>query len=168
MAEKKSLDYFRRDIRFTGKHSRYIDALWEQNMIQNSFIKTLYELYGIAAIIGLRIKKQSPADNSEGARNLQSTQLGGYEPVLKTLMTTVLLLDESMGRTRDEKINRAFRGASTEEEMKEDLELFNSYVRGGIEFLYSELVERVLTPGDEYTDARIGNIVALLENPLLQ
>lgn len=167
MAEKKRLEYFRGDIRFTGKHSRYIDALWKQNAIQDSFIRTLYELYGIAAIIGLRMNFQSPADNSEGARNLQLAQLSGYEPVLKTIMTTVLLLDESMGRTTEEKIDRAFRGPGTEEELKEDLELFNSYVRGGIEFLYSELVERVES-GNDYTNAKIGNIIALLENPLLQ
>lgn len=167
MENKKRLEYFRGDVRFTGKHSKYIDALWKQNAIQDSFIRTLYELYGIAAIIGLRTKSQSPADNSEGVRNLQSAQLISYEHVLKTIMITVLLLDESMGRTKEEKIDRAFRGPSTEEELREDLELFNSYVRGGIEFLYSELVERVLTGEDEYTDAKIGNIVALLENPLL-
>lgn len=164
----KRLEYFRKGIRFTGKHSRYIDALWKQNAIQESFIKTLYELCGVAAIIGLRIQSRKPADNSEGTRNLQLEQIVSYEPVLKTIMITVLLLDESMGRSCEEKIQRAFRGPETEAELEEDLELFNSYVRGGIEFLYSELVERVLTINDEYTDARVGNIMALLENPLLQ
>lgn len=161
------LEYFRKGVRFTGIHSKYIDALWEQNTIKNSFVRTLYELYGIAAIIGVRTKTQKSVDNSEGIRNIQAEQLADYAPVLKTIMTTVILLDESMGRTRDEKIDRAFRGPSTEQELEEDMELFNSYVRGGIEFLYSELVERVLSIEDEYTDVRIGNIMALLENPLL-
>ena len=166
MNSDQRIEYFRKDVRFTGKHSRYIDALWEQNQIKNSFIRTLYELYGIAAILGLRTKSRKPLDGSEGVRTLQFGQLSGYVPVLKTIMITVLLLDESMGRTDEEKINRAFRGPLTEQELEEDMELFNSYVRGGIEYLYEELVERPLTMYDEYTDVRIGNIIALLENSL--
>lgn len=166
----KRLEYFRKDVKFTGKHKEYVDALWKQNDINNSFIRTLYELYGIAAIIGLRTNMQSPVDkeNSGESRNLQTAQLIKYESVLNMIMTTVLLLENTTGRTRDEKIDRAFRGPQSEEELEEDLELFNSYVRGGIEFLYSELVERVLTSEDAYTDAKVGNIMALLENPIFQ
>lgn len=168
MGEKKRLEYFRNDIKFTGKHKKYIDDLWEQNVIQNSYIQTLYELYGIATILGLRLQRKEPLDSLGEVRNLQLKQVLDYENILKTIMTTVLLLDESTGRTKEERIKRAFREPSTEEELAEDLELFNSYARGGIEFLHEELVERPLTNEDDYTDARIGNIVALLDNPLLR
>ncbi|MBQ2800547.1 MAG: hypothetical protein IJF03_04070 [Lachnospiraceae bacterium] len=162
--DKEKLEYFRNDVKFTGKHSRYIDALWEQNTIKNSYIRTLYELYGIAAILGLRTKTKKQVDNSEGVRNLQSAQLSAYRPVLKTIMVTVLLLDETSGLTKEERINRAFRGPTSQEELEADMELFNSYVRGGIEHLYNELVERPLSIDDEYTDIRVGNLIALLEN----
>lgn len=168
MSEKKRLEYFRNTMKFTGKHKKYIDDLWEQNVIQSSYIQYLYELYGIAAILGLRLQRKEPIDASEEVRNIQVDQLLKYESVLKTIMTTVLLLDESAGRTKEERIKRAFSEPSTEEELAEDLELFNSYARGGIEFLHEELVERPLTNDDAYTDARIGNIVALLDNPLLR
>ena len=160
-------EYFSdKGVKFTGKHSQYIDALWKQNDIQNSRIKTLYELYGLAAIIGLRIKSTRPADNSVGSRNLQAEQLGAYRPILKTIMTTILLLDETSGLSKEERIDRAFRQPTTKEEMDANVELFNSYVRGGIEYLYDVLVERPSEIEDDYTDARVSNLMALLENEL--
>ena len=80
-------------------------------------------------------------------------------------MKMVLLLDESDKLSNEEKVNRAFRGPKSEEEFAHNVELFNSYVRGGIEFLYEELKLRVLDLDDMYTDTRVGNIIALLQNP---
>jgi len=163
----KVFQYFHDDVIITGMHSRYLDELWEQNQIQNSFVKTLYELYALAAIIGLRIRSPKPADNSEGKRTIQTKQLIGYISVLSTVMTTVLLLDDTSNLNDEDKIDRAFRGPNTKEEFDANVELLNSYVRGGIEFLYNNLILRTLDIDDEFTDARIGNIVALLNNPLV-
>lgn len=44
------------------------------------------------------------------------------------------------------------------------MELFNSYVRGGIEYLHEELVERPVLSEDKYTYAKLANIVALINN----
>lgn len=167
MKQKEVFQYFHDDVIFTGIHSRYIDELWQQNQIQKSFIKTLYELYAIAVIVGLRMKSTKPADLSEGRRTIQTKQLIGYTPALNIIMTTVLLLDETSLLNDEERIDRAFRGPETKEEFEANVELFNSYVRGGIEVLYNELILRALDIEDEYTDARIGNIMALLNNPLI-
>ena len=40
------------------------------------------------------------------------------------------------------------------------MDIFYSYLRGGIEILHEELVERTLTFHDNYTDRRVGNMVA--------
>ena len=79
-------------------------------------------------------------------------------------MTLVLLLDESEGLSKEQKIDRAFRKPETEEEFKRNVELFNSYVRGGIEYLYDALVIRVLDVQDEVNDVRVGNMLALLND----
>lgn len=86
---------------------------------------------------------------------------------LKTIMQMVLLLDETSKLTMEQKINRAFRGPNSEEEFQVNVELFNAYVRGGIEILHEMLVQRALGIEDEFSDVRIGNIVALLNNPLV-
>ena len=165
---EKVFQYFHDEVAFTGVHSRYLDELWEQNQIKNSFVRTLYELYALAAIIGLRMKCPIEADLSEGKRVIQLKQIMEYTPILKTIMTTVLLLDETIKLNDEERIDRAFRGPETKEEFDKNVEIFNSYVRGGIEILYNELILRVLDVEDDYTDAKIGNIIAMLNNPFIK
>ena len=86
---------------------------------------------------------------------------------LTTIMQIILLLDETSRLTIEQKINRAFRGPQSEEEFNSNVDLFNSYVRGGIEILHEELVQRALGIEDEFSDVRIGNMIALLNNPLV-
>ena len=41
-------------------------------------------------------------------------------------------------------------------------------MRGGIEVLYDKLINRALTIDDPYTDRKIGNIMALLNDDLTE
>ena len=93
-------------------------------------------------------------------------QLIPYRPILNTIMTTVLLLDETTHLTKEERISRAFKKPDTEEVLNANTELFDSYVRGGIEYLYDALVVRPLSIDDPYTDIKVGNIMALLQGEL--
>lgn len=163
----KKLEYFHDDVVIVGKHSRYVDELWVQNKIQESYFKRLVDLYTIAAVIGLRMNRKASVDNvSEGKRTIQVKQLMTNLEDLNTIMTMILLLDTSADMDIEKRINRAFRGVRDESEFKTNVKLFNDYVRGGIEVLYEELVQRALTP-DDYPDLKIGNIVALLNNEML-
>lgn len=161
------LEYFRKSFVVTGKHSQMVDDMWKQNQIQESYFNRLVDIYPIAAVIGLRMKRRADVDSGEGKRTIQSDQMTTKLEELEVMMQIVLLLDESSGRSAEEKIDRAFRGPRTKEEFDENVELFDSYVRGGIEVLHELLVQRALGVEDEYNDVRIGNIVALLENPLI-
>jgi len=160
-------EYFRKEVQITGKHSRYVDEMWEQNQIQNSYFKRLVDLYVFAPVIGLRTRRKSVADNSDGKRTVPVTQILELEKDLEIIMQTILLLDDTSNLSVDQKIDRAFRGPSTEAEFKENVNLFHDYMRGGIEVLHDCLVDRELTIDDKYTDRRIGNLVALFDNPLV-
>ena len=47
------------------------------------------------------------------------------------------------------------------------MDLFNSYARGGIEYLYEKLVVRPSNLDDEeFTDARMSNIMALFNDDM--
>ena len=162
-----SFEYFKRDVIILGKHSRYVDEMWKQNQIQESFFKRLVDLYTIAPIIGLRTKRKAPVDRSEdNKRTVQVAQLLTKIEDLNTVMQMVLLLDETDHLSIEQRVNRAFRDPRSEEEYEKNMDLFNSYVRGGIEVLYENLVRRSLGIEDDYTDVRIGNIIALFDNPL--
>lgn len=161
-------EYFRKSVIITGKHSRLVDDMWVQGQIQESYFKRLVDLYTIAAVIGLRTQKSVPEDKTEdGKRTVQVDQLTTNYEELDTIMQMILLLDETSHLSDEEKINRAFKGPRTKEEFDANVDLFNSYVRGGIEVLHTCLVQRALGIDDDYTDVKVGNIMALFENALL-
>jgi hypothetical protein len=65
-----------------------------------------------------------------------------------------LLVDNSRGLSADEKIELAFRTPEKEENMK----LFNSYLRGGIEWLFEQFTSGASTK-DEYL-SKINEVVS--------
>lgn len=85
---------------------------------------------------------------------------------LAPIMKLVLMLDESCGLSEEDRIRSAFRVPESREEHDAGMELFNSYARGGIEYMYQMLVLRTGSVDDEYGDRRINNIVALSKDPM--
>jgi len=143
--------------------------MWTQTVVtEKDFFNTLYELYVIAVVIGLRAKRKAKIDrDSDDKRTIQSSQLSSAREKLRELMKLVLLLDDSDNLSNDDKVNRAFRGPKSDEEFAHNNDLFHSYALGGIELLYEELVLRELDLDDEYTEKRVGNIIALLKNDFI-
>lgn len=172
---KPVFEYFKmRDECIYGRFADMVDKMWVQNKIQDSMVRRLVDLYAIAAAVGLRINRRIENDmtttSGEGEvhkRNVQIQQLTDNYTTLSTLMRLVLMLDESRGLNTEERIRSAFRIPETKEEYDANMELFNSYVRGGIEFMYEQLVIRNTSADDEYYDARLNNIVAFLKDPMI-
>ena len=166
--ENKIYEYFKMDeVYFTGKYKTYVDALWVQNKIQESMFKRLVDLYAISAIIGLRIDRKLDNDYSDEKRTIQLKQLNEAYNTLIPIMRLILIFDQNRGLSAEERLDSAFRNPENEEIYKCNMDLFNSYSRGGLEFLYEELIVRSLDIDEKYTDRRIGNIIALMKNPLI-
>ena len=109
MAE--NFEYFHKEVQIVGKHSRYVDAMWTQGKVQESYFKKLVDLYIIAAVIGLKMKKTAPIDNTEeGKRTVPIGAMLGKIEDLNTIMQMVLLLDETSNLEIEQRVNRAFRG----------------------------------------------------------
>lgn len=173
MAIKKtdntSFEYFKVDeMFFVGKHRDFVDKLWTLNKIQESYFKRLVDLYAIGAIVGLKTKRKSPEerDESDVKRTVQMKQLNENYQTLLPIMRMILIMDDSRGLSFEERLESAFTIPSDYDTYKTNMELFNSYARGGIEYLYEELVLRAPDIDEDYTDFRIANIVALVSNPL--
>ena len=65
-SEKTVYEFFKVDeMFFYGKHRDYVDKLWTQGKIQESYFKRLVDLYAIAAIVGLKAKRKSPEDRDD-------------------------------------------------------------------------------------------------------
>lgn len=168
--ENTVYEYFKVDeMFFVGKHRDYVDKLWTQGKIQESYFKRLVDLYAVAAIVGLKAKRRSPEerDDSDLKRTIQMKQLNENYQTLMTIMRMILIMDESRNMSFEEKLESAFRIPEDEEIYKNNMELFNSYARGGIEYLYEKLVLRVPDIDENYTDFRISNIVALFNESII-
>lgn len=168
-AEQTSYEYFKRDeMFFVGKHRDYVDKLWTQGKIQESYFRRLVDLYAIAAIVGLKAKRRSAEerDNSDIKRTVQMKQLNENCQILLPIMRMILIMDDSRNMTFEEKLESAFVIPEDEATYKANMELFNSYARGGIEYLYEHLVLRTPDIDEDYTDRRIANIVAFVSNPI--
>jgi len=164
--EKTVYEYFKSDeMFFVGKHREMVDKLWTQNKIQESFFKRLVDLYAVAAIIGLRTKRKSPevADGtSDIKRTVQLKQISDNYHVLMPIMRMVLILDDSEGLTAEKRLERAFMIPEDEETYTKNMELFNSYARGGLEYIYEQLILRTPDIDEDFLDAKISNMVALI------
>ena len=162
-------EYFKVDeVFFFGKHKDYVDQLWKLNQIQESYFSRLVDLYAVAAIIGLKLKRRSPEDRDDSGikRTIQMQQLTNTYQTLITIMRMVLIMDDSRDITFEKKLESAFMIPEDEETYKENMELFNSYARGGIEYLYEQLVKRIPDVDEDYSDFRVANMVALMKNPI--
>lgn len=54
----------------------------------------------------------------------------------------------------------------SEKVYEDNMELFHSYARGGLEYLYEVLVTRPVVMDDEFEDARVANIMEFVKNPI--
>jgi len=167
--DKTIYEYFKVDeMFFVGNHRDYVDKLWSFNKIQESYFKRLVDLYAVAAIVGLKTnrKSQEVKDDSDIKRTVQMKQLNDNIQTLLPLMRLVLIMDDSRGFTLEQKLESAFMIPEDVDTYKANMELFNSYARGGVEYLYEQLVLRTPDIDDDYTDYRIANMVAMINNTL--
>ena len=69
--EITTYEYFKVDeVFFWGKHKDYIDKLWKLNQIQESYFARLVDLYAVAAIVGLKLKRKSPEADNQHISNI--------------------------------------------------------------------------------------------------
>lgn len=141
---------FSSDIYVRGKYASWLKFLSEKTEKNDKSEKVAgvfkrdIDVYLTAAVIGLNFGLRREADNNSDKAKIHVDTVLKEQNNLMFIFRIAMLVDNSTGLNADEKINRAFKSPDT----PENIELFNSYVRGGIEWLYEQFTEGTTTKDD--------------------
>ena len=148
---------FDKDMQIRGKYATYWKALTALpgNAVETSKNFKIFEnyiyVYMVAPIIGLLNGKQStpdPSDDSKDTAGMLSEVQIKNQSKLKYLYRLVILVDDTLGLSDEEKINMAFREDNNDESVKKGMDLFMSYFYGGLDILYETFVLGCITEDD--------------------
>ena len=141
---------FTSDIYVRGKYASWLKFLSEKTEKNDKsekvagIFKRDIDVYLTAAIIGLNFGLRRDADNNPDKAKIHVDTVLKEQDNLEFVFRMAMLVDNTTGLSADEKIERTFKNPDTPENM----ELFNSYVRGGIEWLYEQFTDGTTTKDD--------------------
>ncbi len=139
IVEKSNNGLFDNEIEINGKYATMARYLKEDVGV----FATFREAYLTAAIIGFLNKAKETKDNSDKvqAASIFPNELSKRKADLKLLYRIIMLVEETPNFTIEDYMNRAFRDDAEEgnkDKLKVNMNLFNTYVCGGLEFLYNK------------------------------
>ena len=166
---------FETDYVLTGKHANIVKFF-----VNNAGTFPRYiDVYNCAAIFGLLYDTTAPKDNTEkGNASILADVFIRNRADCVLIYRLVMLLEKKSGLTTQERIDRAFRDDADEgnpERLEKNLELFNSYVRGGLEVMKERFLDGCTSDDDYLRQAysrfkdfkdQVNNVAA--EDPLAQ
>lgn len=159
-----SYEYFKTDYKFRGKHARMVSELCQLNDYQHTYFKRLVDIIPMAAVIGFRMDRKAQEDYSPiESKTVFLQQMLGVKEDLDFILQMMIMLEKSGKISQEEAVNQAFRGAETKEEFERYQDMFDSYVRGGVEELYERLVVRKSDSDDAFYENKTANLMVLLE-----
>lgn len=127
---------FENDVTIIGKHATHLKFLVNDAKLYDNYI----DVYMNAAILGYMYSKKEDRDNESTDRaRIYADAFSNHRVECIFLFRLITLLDDD-DITTEERLDRAFRYDSNpekEEELQSCIDTFNSYVRGGIEYMFS-------------------------------
>lgn len=141
---------FDKEYSFVGKHAEMVIKLTNEfDGKKNKFFEHNYDVYMLAPIIGFLYQRKAKLDRNSDIKptKIFPEQLLRRADEFKFNYRLIMLLDKQYEPDLERRIEKAFRGLND----PADEELYESYVRGGVEVLYEKLIEGASKPED-YTE----------------
>jgi len=144
---------FDKEYDILGKHAIYVRFLARDFKINGqSLFERYLDVYMTGAIFGLLYNRTAPRDTSlPEEANIPASAFNTSRNDCIFLYRLVMLLEQSTNVTPDERVDRAFRDDADEkhkDKLAANMNLFHSYVLGGIEVLYEKYTDGCTTPDD--------------------
>lgn len=138
---------FDKEYSFKGVHAERVNDLRKEfDKAKSKFFATNFDIYLIAPVIGFLYQRKAPLDNNSDIKptKIFAEKLIKDSDRLIYNFRLIMLLDKKYEPDFESRVNKAFRGNNT----PEDEELYESYVRGGVDILYEKLIQGVSNPED--------------------
>ena len=136
---------FDKDYNLKGKHATFTKFLKDTANVFDRYM----DIYMIGAILGFLNGRQEPEDNSnKDDAEIPVSVFIKEKMKCEFIYRMIMLEDETTRLTLEQRTDRAFREDTNEQAMIKNMDLFNAYVRGGIEYLYEKFAEDSITQDD--------------------
>lgn len=141
---------FNKEYSFKGKHAEYVIGLTSPiDKGSNKLFNRNLDVYILAPIVGFLYNRRAPVDKeSNKETKIFGDILMKNGTTLKYNFKLIMLLADVDKVPVEERINRAFRYNEHAEQMAGCEDLYEQYVRGGVEVLYEKLVHNVVETDD--------------------
>lgn len=143
---------FENDYTINGKHATYLKYLVTDAKIFDRYI----DVYMNAVIWGLLYGRMSPKDSSSDRARIYADAFANERDNCVFLYRLTMILDESVKLTPLERLDRAFRDdaqLANKDKLAANIDVFHSYVLGGIEVIYERYTDGCTTQDDYLTRA---------------
>lgn len=139
---------FDREYSFRGIHAERVNKLTAKFDDSTKLFERNFDVYIIAPIVGFMYGRKADIDReSDETTKIWADLLMKEKPNLMFNYRLIMLLDKENEPNLDKRIDKAFR-LYEKEEAKPDEELYEQYVRGGVDVLYEKLMENAESPED--------------------
>jgi hypothetical protein len=143
---------FENDYTLVGKHATYVKYFVNEAKLFERYI----DVYMNAALFGLLHNRTAQRDKESTDRaRIYADAFANCRSDCVFLYRLVMLLDKTTDLETPERIDRAFRDDANEQEPEKlaaNMEVFNAYVRGGIEEMYEQFIDGHGSNPDEYLE----------------
>lgn len=148
------MELFNKQYKFTGRHAQEVDALTSPFSDKKmKFFPRNVDVYINAPLIGFLYGRKAEKDYTKNPntgevfdQNVMGDRVIYSQTELLYNYRLIMLLDKEYEADEDKRVDKAFRNMG---EVPEDMELFDSYVRGGVDVLYEKLIKDEPNP-DNY------------------
>lgn len=139
---------FENDVTIVGKHATYIKYL----VTDAGIFKRYIDVYMNGALLGfLHGRKPSKDLESNDRARVYADAFATERLRCDFIYRLIMLLEETPEYSIDDRVDRAFRDDASGDESgknEKNMELFNSYVLGGVEVLYEKFADNSTTKED--------------------
>jgi len=133
---------------FNGTHADRVKRLTAEFDGKHKLFSYNHEVYQLAPIVGFLYKRKADPNRENGSdTSIFAEQMSNYKDIFQFNYQLIMLLDAYNSTDFDTRVDKAFRIYGTEQAIPDE-DLYEAYVRGGVDVLYEKLIEPSISPED--------------------